>query len=91
MVLIILTGYSNWDVQNRLFQNLKAKNTIYKKTIFQLDVESCFNNISYEKIMSLITFPTGGNKFLSFALKAGALKEQNRNFLGFIQYSFTWC
>ena len=61
---------------------MKAKYTGYNKTILQLDVESRFDNISYEKSMSLITSLGVGNKFLRSALKAGVLKERKRNFLG---------
>ena len=67
-------GHSTWDVQNRLFQNLKSNCNSSKKTILELDIESYFDNISHKKIMSLTTLPGVAKKFLRFTLEAGVLK-----------------
>jgi group II intron reverse transcriptase/maturase len=69
-------GHSTWDVQNRFFQNLRSNSNGYKKTILELDIEGCFENISQDKIMSLSILPGSAKKFLRTALEAGVLKER---------------
>jgi group II intron reverse transcriptase/maturase len=75
-------GHSTWDVQNRLFQNLKSNCNGYKKTILELDIEGCFDNINHEKLMSLVTLPGVAKKFLRSALRAGVLKERDKTLVG---------
>ncbi len=75
-------GHSTWDVQNRLFQNLKSNSNGFKKTILELDIEGCFDNISHEKMMSLTILPGVAKKFLRSALEAGVLKEPDKTFVG---------
>ena len=67
-------GHSTWDVQNRLFQNLKSNSNGYKKTVLELDIEGCFDNISHQKMLSLATLPGVAKKFLRTALEAGVLR-----------------
>jgi len=43
-------GHSTWDVQNRLFQNLRSNCNGFKKTILELDIEGCFDNIKHNII-----------------------------------------
>lgn len=73
---------STWDIQGRLFQNLKSNANGYSKTILELDIEGCFDNINHEKLMSLVTLPGSARKFLWTALRAGILKERDRTFIG---------
>ena len=75
-------GHSTWDVQNRLFQNLKSNCNGYQKTILELDIEGCFDNINHEKLLSLITLPGAAMKFLRTALRAGVLKERDKTLVG---------
>ena len=75
-------GHSTWDVQNRLFQNLKSNCNGYKKTILELDIEGCFDNINHEKMMSLSPLPGAAKKFLRSALEAGVLKERDKTLVG---------
>jgi len=75
-------GHSTWDVQNRLFQNLKSNCKGYEKMILELDIEGCFDNISHEKMMSLTTLPGIAKKFLRSALEAGVLKERDKTLVG---------
>jgi group II intron reverse transcriptase/maturase len=75
-------GHSTWDVQNRLFQNLKSNCNGSKKTILELDIQGCFDNISHDKMMSLTTLPGVAKKFLRSALEAGVLKERNKTLVG---------
>nr|UZC30191.1 group II intron reverse transcriptase/maturase [Entomoneis sp.] len=75
-------GHSTWDVQNRLFQNLKSNSNGYKKTILELDIEGCFDNISHSKLMELVTLPGSAKRFLNSALKAGVLKERDKTLVG---------
>jgi group II intron reverse transcriptase/maturase len=71
--------YSTWDVQNRLFQNLKSNWNGSNKTILEVDTEGCFDNLSHEKMMSLSILPGSAKKFLRTALEAGVLKERTKN------------
>ena len=75
-------GHSRWDVQNRLFQNLKSNSNGYKKTILELDIEGCFDNINHQKLMELVTLPNTAKRFLKTALEAGVLKERDKTLVG---------
>lgn len=75
-------GYSTWDVQNRLFQNLKSNCNGHEKTILELDIKGCFDNIDHRKLMSLVTLPGVAKKFIQSALIAGVLKERERTLVG---------
>lgn len=75
-------GHSTWDIQNRLFQNLKSSANGYTKTILELDIEGCFDNISHEKMLTLTTLPGVAKKFLRSALEAGVLKERDKTLVG---------
>lgn len=75
-------GHSTWDIQNRLFQNLKSNCNGYNKTILKLDIQGCFDNISHEKMMSLTTLPGVAKKFLRSALEAGVIKERDKTLTG---------
>ena len=73
-------AHSTWDVQNRLFQNLNSNG--HKKTILELDIEGCFDNISHEKMLTLTTLPGVAKKFLRSALEVGVLKERDETLVG---------
>jgi group II intron reverse transcriptase/maturase len=75
-------GHSTWDVQNRLFQNLKSSANGYQKTILELDIEGCFDNISHQAMLSLVTLPGTAKKFLRSALEAGVLNERDKTLVG---------
>ena len=75
-------GHSTWDVQNRIFQNLKSSANGYTKTILELDIEGCFDNISHQKLLEFTTLPGVAKKFLRSALEAGVLKERNKTLVG---------
>lgn len=75
-------AHSTWDVQNRLFQNLKQNCNGSKKTILELDIEGCFDNISHTKIIELTTLPGSAKRFLKTALKAGVLNERDKTLVG---------
>jgi group II intron reverse transcriptase/maturase len=75
-------GHSTWDVQNRLFQNLKSNSNANMKTILELEIEGCFDNISHDKMMSLSVLPGSAKKFLRSALEAGVLKERDKTIVG---------
>jgi RNA-directed DNA polymerase len=68
-------GHSTWDVQNRIFQNLKANCRGYEKSILEIDIEKCFDEIDHQKLLSLTVLPGTAKKFLKSALTAGVLKE----------------
>lgn len=71
-------AHSSWDVQNRLFQNLKASANGRTKRILELDIEGCFDNINHQVMLELSTLPGVAKKFLRSALEAGVLKEQDK-------------
>jgi group II intron reverse transcriptase/maturase len=74
--------HSTWDVQNRLFQNLRSNCNGFKKTILELDIEGCFDNISHTKILELSILPGAAKGFLKSALQAGVLKECDKTLVG---------
>lgn len=75
-------GHSTWDVQNRLFQNLKSNCNGFMKTILEIDIEGCFDNISHERMLELTCLPGGAKRFLRTALKAGVLNERDKTLVG---------
>lgn len=75
-------GHSTWDVQNRLFQNLKRSANGYTKSILELDIEACFDNINHNKLLQLAILPGTVKKFLRSALEAGVLKERDKTLVG---------
>lgn len=75
-------GHSTWDVQNRLFQNLKSSANGHTKNILELDIEGCFDNINHQKLLELVTLPGVAKKFLRSALEAGVLKERDKTEVG---------
>lgn len=75
-------GHSTWDIQNRLFQNLRSTCNGQNKTILKLDIEGCFDNISHDKMMELATLPGAAKRFLRSALEAGVLKERDKTLTG---------
>jgi RNA-directed DNA polymerase len=75
-------GHSTWDIQNRLFQNLKFNCNGFNKTILELDIEGCFDNIEHEKLISLVTLPGAAKKVIRQALKAGVLHERDKTLVG---------
>jgi len=70
-------GHSTWDVQNRLFQNLKASTNGSNKNILKVDIECCFDEIDHNAMMSRVTLPGVAKRFLRTALEAGVLKERD--------------
>lgn len=75
-------GHSTWDIQNRLFQNLKSNANGSQKTILEVDIDCCFDEIDHNSIMSKVTLPGVAKRFLRTALEAGVLKERERTTKG---------
>ena len=75
-------GHSTWDIQKCLFNNLKSSSNGYQKTIVEIDISKCFDNINHEKLMSLIILPSGLKSVLKSALKAGILTERDKTVSG---------
>jgi group II intron reverse transcriptase/maturase len=67
-----------WDIQKAMFYNLNSSKNGYRKTIVEMDISKCFDNINYDKLMSLIILPAGLKKALRSALKAGVLTEREK-------------
>jgi RNA-directed DNA polymerase len=75
-------GHSTWDIQKRLFSNLNQSANGYRKTIVEIDIEKCFDNINHDKLMSLVILPGGLKNSLRSALKAGVLTERDKTLTG---------
>jgi group II intron reverse transcriptase/maturase len=75
-------GHCTWDIQNRLFQNLKRSANGYTKTILELDIEGCFDNINHNTILERVILPGSSKKFVRSALKAGVLNERDKTLVG---------
>ena len=69
-------GHSTWDIQKALFQNLRSNCKGYSKSILEVDIKSCFDEIDHDKLMSLVTLPGVAKDFLRSALKAGVMGER---------------
>lgn len=69
------------DVQNRLFQNLKASANGSNKTILEVDIECCFDEINHNAMISRVTLPGVAKRFLRTALEAGVLKERDKTLI----------
>lgn len=75
-------GYSTWDIQKCMFYHLNSSSNGYRKTIVEIDISQCFDNINHDKLMSLVILPKGLKEVLRSALKAGVLTERNKTFSG---------
>jgi retron-type reverse transcriptase len=69
-------GNSTWDVQKCIFNNLNSAANGYRKTIVEIDINKCFDNINHKKLMSLVILPGGLKNVVISALKAGVLTER---------------
>lgn len=75
-------GHSTWDVQKCMFYNLNSSANGYRKTIVEIDISKCFDNINHDKLMSLVILPRGIKNVLRSALKAGVLTEKEKTLSG---------
>lgn len=75
-------GHSTWDIQKYMFHNLNSAANGNKKTIVEIDISRCFDNINHEKLMSLVILPRGLKNILRSALKAGVLNEREKTTSG---------
>lgn len=75
-------GHSTWDIQKRMFANLNSSANGHQKTIVEIDIEKCFDNINHDKLMSLIILPGSLKNALRSVLKAGVLTERDKTYSG---------
>lgn len=75
-------GHSAWDIQRAMFNNLRSSANGYRKTIVEIDITKCFDNINHDKLMSLVILPEGLKTILRSALKAGVLTEREKTTSG---------
>jgi group II intron reverse transcriptase/maturase len=75
-------GHSTRHVQCRMFRNLNKNVHGYNKTILQLDIKNCFNEIDHNKLMTLVTLPSAARKFICSALKSGILQQRDNSLMG---------
>jgi len=70
---------SNWQVHNHIAKNLELRSKEVTKTILELNIQRCFDEIDNEKLLSFITLPRIAKRFISSALKVGILKNQSND------------
>lgn len=75
-------AHSTWDIQKYMFHNLNSHSNGYRKTIVEIDIEKCFDNINHDKLMSLVILPGGIKNALRSALEAGVLTEREKTLTG---------
>ncbi len=68
-------GRSTLDVQKKLFHNLRSQSNGITKSILELDIEKCFDQINHRFLMSQISLPKQAKQALWKALKAGVKTE----------------
>ena len=68
-------GRSTQDVQKRLFQDLNSSSNGIKKTILELDIQKCFDEINHRFLMNQISLPRQAKQALWKAIKAGVKTE----------------
>jgi RNA-directed DNA polymerase len=71
-----------WHVQKKIFRNLNKDVQGYKKSVLELDIKNCFDEIDPNKLISLVILPSVARNFLWSAIKAGVLKERDRSLMG---------
>nr|BDA98640.1 group II intron reverse transcriptase/maturase [Rhodomonas sp. NIES-1730] len=80
-------AYSTWEVQNKIFQNLKSSSKGYKKSILKLHIENCLNKIDHKKLLFFILLPGSAKKFIRSSLKYGILNENDKSLIRMPQES----
>jgi len=75
-------GRSTHDIQKIIFTNLNSNANGHQKTILELDIEKCFDQIDHDKLLSLVVLPDAAKRFVRSSLKAGVMKESLRNTKG---------
>ena len=68
-------GRSTQDVQKRLFQDLNSSSNGIEKTILELDIQKCFDEINHRFLMNQISLPRQAKQALWKAIKAGVKTE----------------
>lgn len=68
-------GRGAHDVQKRLFSALRSKSNGITKTILEMDIEKCFDQISHETILERTELPQIALKGLRLAIVAGVRGE----------------
>jgi len=68
-------GRGTHDVQKRLFTALNSQGRGITKTILEMDIEKCFDQISHETILEKTELPKIALKGLRLAIKAGVRGE----------------
>ena len=58
---------SNWQVHNHIAKNLELRSKEVTKTILELNIQRCFDEIDNEKLLSFITLPRIAKRFISSA------------------------
>nr|pir chaperone (cpn60) - Pyrenomonas salina [Pyrenomonas salina] len=79
--------YSTWEVQDKIFQNLKSSSKGYKKSILKLHIENCQNKVDHKKLLFFILLPGTAKKFIRSSLKYGILHENDKSLIRMPQES----
>ncbi len=75
-------GRGAHDVQKQIFNNLRSKSNGASKTILEMDIEKCFDNIDHKYLMSRLELPPIAIRGLKLAIKAGVRGEFPRSEMG---------
>lgn len=72
----------SYKIHNSITENLSFTTKEPKSIILKLNLQKCFNDIHYQKLLSFVTLPGAAKKFITSAFRINALKKQDHNFQG---------
>lgn len=75
----------SWDIQKYMYHNLNSRAKGYRKTIVEIDITKCFDNINHNKLLAMVILPEQAKNVLRSALKAGVLNEREKTYSGLSQ------
>jgi hypothetical protein len=70
----------SYDIHDSIAKNLSFTTKETKNVILKLNLEKCFNDIHYQKLLSFVTLPGAAKKFITSAFRINALKRQDQKF-----------
>jgi len=70
------------SIHKSITKNLSFTTKETKNIILKLNLEKCFNDIQYQKLLSFIILPGAAKKFITSAFRVNALRKQNQNLHG---------
>ncbi|MEY4047785.1 MAG: hypothetical protein RL284_1336 [Bacteroidota bacterium] len=71
-------GRSAYDIQKKIFMQLRAISKTDKTQILRINIENCLDKLDYEKILNFIKIHKPFKPFLRSVLKVGILNKKNK-------------